>query len=76
MSSQDIQIVAEIINGILNPDNAMRNAAVEKLELLRQNTPHLILCLFQIMKGTTLIFVSFNFFKLQFFHLKNLIINI
>ena len=52
MSSQDIQIVAEIINGILNPDNAMRNVSVQKLESLRQNTPHLILCLFKIIKGT------------------------
>ncbi len=60
MSSQDIQIVAEIINGILNPDNALRNASVQKLESLRQNTPHLILCLFKIMKGIFLTFFQFN----------------
>lgn len=53
MSSQDIQVVAEIINGILNPDNALRNASVQQLESLRQNTPHLILCLFKIMKGNS-----------------------
>lgn len=60
MSSQDIQIVAEIINGILNPDNALRNASVQKLESLRQNTPHFIVCLFKIMKGIILIFFQTN----------------
>jgi len=51
MSSQEIQLVAEILNGILNPDNSIRNTSVQKLELLRQNTPQLILCLFKIMRG-------------------------
>lgn len=57
MSSQDIQTVAEIINGILNPDNVSRKASVQKLEQLRQNTPHLILCLFQIMKGNQIFLI-------------------
>ncbi len=74
MSSQDIQAVAEIINGILNPDNAMRNASVEKLESLRENTPHLILCLFKIMKGISIGFsinkIIFNFLLVCLFNIR------
>lgn len=58
MSFEDIQLVSEIINGILNPDNTMRNASIKKLEELRQNTPALIICLFKIMKGKSLFYLK------------------
>lgn len=52
MSSEETKLLAEIINGILNPDNTVRNKAVEKLESLRQNTSVLIYHLFKIIQGT------------------------
>lgn len=64
MSSEDTKILAEIINGILNPDNTLRNKAVEKLESLRQNTPILIYHLFRIIQGKK------YFFKIQIFQMK------
>ncbi len=51
MSTDDTKALAEIINGILKPDNAIRNEAVKKLETLRQNTPVLIYHLFKIIQG-------------------------
>ena len=51
MSSEDTKILAEIINQFTNPDNATRNAAIGKLEELRQNTPVLIYHLFKIIQG-------------------------
>lgn len=56
MSSEDTKILAEIINAILNPDNTLRNKAVEKLESLRQNTPILIYHLFRIIQGKNYFF--------------------
>jgi len=51
MLTNDTKTLAEIINGILNPDNDIRNEAVNKLESLRQNTPVLIYHLFKIIQG-------------------------
>ena len=69
MSSEDIKILTEIINGILNPDNTLRNQAVKKLDDLRQNTPALIICLFKIIQGKIIIsdkFIS-NIFSVNKF---------
>jgi len=51
MSTDDTKTLAEIINGILNPDNVIRNEAVKRLETLRQNSPVLIYHLFKIIQG-------------------------
>ncbi len=61
MSSDDINIVVEVLKGILNPTNEIRNAAVSKLEELRQNTPVLIYCLLKILEGIIL----FTFIKVN-----------
>ena len=67
MSSDDTKTLAEIINGILNPDNATRNQAVQKLEVLRQNTPVLIYHLFKIIQGNLIIYIfSFSNKKKSF----------
>lgn len=58
MSTDDTKTLAEIINGILKPDNAIRNEAVKKLETLRQNTPVLIYHLFKIIQGNKIQFKS------------------
>lgn len=51
MSTDDTKALAKIINGMLKPDNAIRNEAVKKLETFRQNTPVLIYHLFKIIQG-------------------------
>ena len=51
MSSEDTKILAEIINQFTNPDNVIRNAAIGKLENLRQNSSLLIYHLFKIIQG-------------------------
>jgi hypothetical protein len=51
MSSEDIKVVSEVLNGILNPNNDIRNLAVAKLDELRTNTPGLIYCLLKVLEG-------------------------
>lgn len=63
MSKDDINIVIEVLNGILNPTNEIRNAAVAKLDHLRQNTPALIYCLLKVLEGK-LIYIYFLIFRI------------
>lgn len=51
MSDSDIQIVRNMLAGILNPDNAVRNEATNKYNELKQNPTGLLVCLTEIMKG-------------------------
>ena len=49
MSESDLKMVSEILNGILNPDNTIRNQAAAKIEELRKNTPMFLFCLIKIL---------------------------
>lgn len=49
MSEEAINNVSKVIKEILNPNNQVRNEAVAKLEVLRQNTPFLLFCLVKIL---------------------------
>jgi hypothetical protein len=53
MSLEDIKLVAEVLNGILNPNNEIRKEAEKKLTELRQNTPVLLYSLIVVIKGNT-----------------------
>ena len=48
MSSEDINMVSQILKGITNPDKQIRTEAVNKLQELRQNLGALTYCLLQI----------------------------
>ena len=49
MSSEDINMVSQILSGILNPNDTIRNEATNKLNELKQNVPALSYCLLQIL---------------------------
>jgi hypothetical protein len=51
MSTEDISIVISVINGVLNPNNEIRNSYVAKLDELRKNTPALLYCLVKILEN-------------------------
>jgi hypothetical protein len=51
MSSEEINYVVSVINGILNPNNETRKLFVGKLDELRQNTPALFFCLVKILEN-------------------------
>jgi hypothetical protein len=51
MSTEDIEIVIEVINGTLNSNNETRNISIKKIEELRSNTPALVYCLIKILEG-------------------------
>ena len=51
MSIEDINLVAEVLEGILNHNNEIRNQATKKLDELRSNVPALLYCLINIVKG-------------------------
>ncbi len=51
MSDSDIQIVGNMLAGILNPDNFTRNEATNKYNELKQNPTGLLICLTQCLKG-------------------------
>ena len=50
MSQEDLKLITETITGILNPDNNLRNASIQKLDELRKNPLILISSLFEIIK--------------------------
>jgi hypothetical protein len=52
MSLEDIKLVAEVLKGILTPNNEVRKEAEKKLAELRQNTPVLLYSLIIVIKGT------------------------
>lgn len=47
----DIQMVRNMLIGILNPDNSARNEATNKYNELKQNPTGLIICLTECMRG-------------------------
>jgi hypothetical protein len=49
MSSEDIKLVEETLNGLLVPDNTVRKAAEQKLEELQKNKAGLIFCLSNVL---------------------------
>jgi hypothetical protein len=51
MSLEDIKLVAEVLKGILTPNNEVRKEAEKKLTELRQNTPVLLYSLIIVIKG-------------------------
>ena len=56
MSTEDIQVVADVLNAILNPDNTIRKEAEAKFNTMKNNIPGLIFCLSSIISGI------FNFY--------------
>lgn len=67
MSQEVISSVQEILKGILNPDNNLRNQAAEKLEEMRKNTGLLITCLVKILHGKISILIIYFLTNSRFF---------
>lgn len=55
MSTEDIQLVHEILANCLNPDNNTRKQAEEKLNQMKNNIAVLLFCLVKVLRGIILI---------------------
>jgi len=51
MSTEDIKLVAEVLEGIMLSDNNARKEAEKKFETMQTNIPGLIFCLGKIITG-------------------------
>lgn len=51
MSSEDLSIVAQMLAGILNPNNAIRKESELKLQSMQENIAGLLFCLGKVLKG-------------------------
>ena len=51
MSSEDLNIVTQMLAGILNPNNSIRKEAEGKLQLMQENMGALLFCLGKVLKG-------------------------
>lgn len=51
MSDFDIELVKNMLQGILNPNNVKRNEATAKYDQLKVNPTGLLLCLTECLKG-------------------------
>ena len=51
MSSEDLNIVTQMLAGILNPNNTVRKEAEAKLQMMQENMGALLFCLGKVLKG-------------------------
>jgi hypothetical protein len=57
MSTEDINMVTQMLSGILNPNNQLRKDAEDKLTtLMKNNLGALLFCLGRVTKGKTIFF--------------------
>ena len=57
MSSEDLNIVTQMLAGILNPNNTLRKEAEAKLQLMQENMGALLFCLGKVLKGKFCIYI-------------------
>lgn len=51
MSTEDLQIVTQMLAGILNPNNTIRKEAEAKLQAMQENMGGLIFYLGKVLRG-------------------------